>query len=196
MMKVDGKILNLDRRGMTLVEMMISLAIFTVVLGVVFGFLQNTSESYQKTRQKVQYQQSVRAAISLMSSEIRSTGCDPGSVGFDKFGQADSDLLQCRMDLNGDSDTTDNNPDEDITYSFAAATGELTRDVGNGPQVILRGLQNVTFSYFDGTGTALPGVPLNAVDRSLVRFVDLIMTGETDQGEPVTFTTRVAIRNG
>ncbi len=187
---------SLHRRGFTLVEMMVSLTIFAVVLGVVFSFMHNTSTSYQKTRQKVQYQQSLRAVISLMTREIRSTGCDPNSVGFDQFNQADALLLECMMDLNGDSDTTDNNPDENVLYSFAAASGELSRDVGNGPQVIMKGLLSLTFTYFDSNGNPLLGVPLNAMDRSLVRFVDMNLMGETDSGEPVTFATRVSIRNG
>lgn len=193
-----NNILNLNRQGMTLVEMMVSLSIFAVVLGVVFSFMQNTSNSYQKTRQKVQYQQSVRAAISLMSREIRSTGCNPESAGFDKFGRAETNVMQCRMDLDGDGATTSNNPDEDVTYAFAVATGELSRDVGdgNGAQVILRDLDNVIFSYFDASGDELMGMPLNAVDRALVRFVNMTMSGETAMGEPVSFTTRVALRNG
>jgi prepilin-type N-terminal cleavage/methylation domain-containing protein len=196
MIKYKSSTLNLDRQGMTLVEMMISLSIFAVVLGVVFSFMQNTSNSYQKTRQKVQYQQSVRAAISLMSREIRSTGCDPEAIGFDRFGQADANVLQCRMDLNGDQDITDNNPDEDVTYTFVAASGELSRDVGAGDQVILKDLQSLTFRYFDSSGNELLGLPLNAVDRALVHFVDMTLTGETGMGESMSFTTRVSIRNG
>lgn len=195
-MKDKTNILNLNRRGMTLVEMMISLSVFAVVMGVIFSFMQNTGNSYQKTRQKVQYQQSIRAAISLMSREIRSTGCDPSQAGFDRFNQAQGSIFQCRMDLDGDGLTTGNSPDENITYSFIAASGELSRDVGNGAQVILKGLQNVTFSYYDSNGDELMGLPLNALDRALVRSVEITMTGETGMGESMSFTTRVAIRNG
>jgi len=131
-----------------------------------------------------------------MSREIRSTGCDPSSAGFDRFGQARLNSLQCKMDLDGDGFTTGNNPDESITYTFVAATGELSRDAGIGTQVILKGLQNVTFSYYDADGDELTGLPLNAVDRSLVRFVEMTMSGETGMGEAMSFTTRVALRNG
>jgi len=196
MMKRIRNILNLNRRGMTLVEMMISLSVFAVVLGVLFSFMQNTSNSYQKTRQKVQFQQSVRAVISLMSREIRSTGCDPSSAGFNRFEQAELNILQCRMDLDGDGFTTGSNPDENITYTFVAASGELSRNTGANNQVILKGMQNVSFSYFDANGDELNGLPLNAVDRALVHFVELTLTGETGMGESLSFTTRVALRNG
>lgn len=187
---------GLDRQGMTLVEMMISVSIFAVVLGVVMGFMTTSGRSYSATRERVQAQQSMRAVVSLLTKEVRSTGCDPNSVGFDRFLVADDDVLRCQMDLNGDSDVTDTAPDESVTYSFNAATGELSRDGGSGAIVILRGLTSVTFTYRDGDGNLLGAVPLSAVDRFEVRYVDVAISGQTDTGEPVDYTARVALRNG
>ena len=187
---------RLDHRGMTLVEMMIGITIFAVVLGVVMGFMTSSGRSYNSTRERVQYQQSMRAVISLLTKEIRSTGCDPNNVGFDRFAVADAQVLRCQMDLNGDSDVTDTGPDENITYTFDAAAGELIRDNGTGALVILRGLTDVTFVYRDANGNVLGAVPLNATDRFEVRYVDVMITGETDSGEPVDYSTRVALRNG
>jgi len=104
--------------------------------------------------------------------------------------------MRCQMDLNGDSDVTDTNPDEDVLYSFNAGTGELSRDDGSGPIIILRDIQNLTFTYFDGNGTGLQSLPLSALDRSLVRFVGIDIDGETSAGEPVNYSTRITIRNG
>ena len=183
-----------DRRGMTLTELMIALAIFGVIMAVIFGFLAGARNSYSETRERAQYQQSVRAVISLVTREIRSTGCDPTGVGFDYFGVADDDRLQCRMDLNGDSDVTDLGPDETVSYQLLA--GNLIRNNGTGDQVILRGVQNLTFTYFDETGAALNAVPLNAANRARVRHVGINIEGETVDGEPVIYTTRIALRNG
>jgi type II secretory pathway component PulJ len=167
---------------------MISLAIFGVIMGVLFGFLVGARNSYSDTREKAQYQQSMRAVMSLITREIRSAGCDPLDDGFnfDKFGVADAGQLQVRMDLNGDMDIVDIGPDENVSYAFAG--GNLTRDNGNGPQVILRGIQAFTFTYFDAV--------LSAANRDLVRFVGINIQGQTDQGEPVTYSTRIALRNG
>ncbi len=185
-----------NRQGMTLVEMMVSVSIFTVILGVMFSFLLGSSNSYNDTRERVRFQQSMRAVISLVSSEIRSIGCDPTQVGFENFTVASSAQIRCQMDLNGDSDVTDTNPDEDILYSYNAGTGELSRDDGNGPIVILRDIQDLKFTYFDGNGISLTGLPLNALDRSLVRFVGIAIDGETSAGEPVNYSTRITLRNG
>ncbi len=195
-MKTMKTIKKIDRRGLTLTELMISLAIFGVIMGVLFGFLVGARNSYSDTREKAQYQQSMRAVISLITREVRSAGCNPEENGFafDKFAVADVGQLQVRMDLNGDQDFVDVGPDENVSYSFAG--GNLTRDNGNGAQVILRGIQAFTFTYFDAVGNELNAVPLSAVNRDLVRFVGINIQGQTDRGDPVTYTTRIALRNG
>lgn len=183
------------RAGMTVVELMVALVIFGVVIGVVFGFLTEARQSYTSTRQKAQYQQGLRAVMSLVTREVRSAGCDPRAAGFERFPVADVNQLRCRMDLNADADAADNSPDEDITYAFNAGTGDLTRNVGGGATVILRGLTNLSFNYYDDDGNLLNAVPLSANDRANIRSVDLVMLGETDKQEPVSYTTRITVRN-
>ena len=185
-----------SRQGFSLVELMISLAIFGVIMGVVFTFLVGARDSYSSTRERVHYQQSMRAVMSLLTREVRSTGCDPSSAGFEGFGIATTASMQCSMDLNGDGDVTDNGPDESITYSYNAATGELLRFDGALAMTVLRGLNGLTFTYFDANGAVLGAVPLNALDRAMVRYVEIMMDGETARGEPVNYTTRIALRNG
>lgn len=184
------------RAGMTIVELMVALVLFAVVAGVVFGFLTESRRSYTSTRQKAQYQQGLRAVMSLVTREVRSAGCDPTGAGFERIAIADGTSFRCRMDLNGDADVVDTNPDEDVTYAFNAGTGELSRTVGGVATVILRGLTNVTFNYYDDAGNLLAGVPLNATQRADVRSVDFVMTGQTAKHEPVSYTTRIAVRNG
>ena len=184
-----------DRRGLTLIELMVSLSMFGIVVGVVFGFMVNARDSYSSTREKVQYQQGMRAVISLMTRELRSTGCDPTSAGFEAFGIATTTALQCRADLNGDGDVTDVGPDETVTYAYNAGTGELVRADGFAAMTILRGLNDVRFTYYDQAGAVLAAVPLSALDRAAVRFVEVTLDGLSDRGEPVNYTARIALRN-
>ena len=183
-----------DRNGLTFTELMIALSIFGVIMIVLFGFLTGARNSYSDTRERAQYQQTMRAVISLVTREIRSTGCDPGDAGFDYFAIADATQLQCRMDMNGDSDIADMGPDEDITYSLVG--DDLVRNNGSGDEVIMRGVQNLTFTYFDDAGNQMLAVPLTAANRALVRYVGINIQGETERGEPVTYSTRIALRNG
>ena len=185
-----------NRRGLTLVELMISLLIFGIVIGVVFSFLVGSRNSYNDTRQRAQYQQSVRAVLSLVTREIRSAGCDPTESGFEIIAAAAAGQLRCQSDLNGDADTGDLGPDESVTYTFNAAAGELSRDNGTGAVVILRGLTAWTFTYYAADGTVLAAMPLSALDRARVREVEVDLAGETAEGEPVSYGTRIALRNG
>lgn len=185
-----------NRAGLTLIELMISLSVFGIIMAVVFGFLTNSRTSYQDTREKVQYQQSMRAVISLMTREVRSTGCDPTSAGFEPFAAATTNAIICQMDLNGDGDVTDTGPDENIIYAYNAATGELVRSDGAVAMTVLRGLNNFSLTYFDADGAVLGAVPLNALDRALVRYVEVLLDGETVHGQPVNYTARIAVRNG
>jgi prepilin-type N-terminal cleavage/methylation domain-containing protein len=186
---------KINRRGLTLTELMITLSIFGVIMAVMMGFLTGARNSYSDTRERAQYQQSMRAVMSLMSREVRAAGCDPASAGFDTFTYADAVGVQYQMDLNGDSDVADTGPDEMVAYIWQANTGNLFRIAGGNAQVIMRGITNMNVAYFDENGAALNTTPLNATDRATVRHMNVTIEGETDRGEPVAYTTRVALRN-
>jgi len=181
---------------MTLVEMMISLTVFAVIMGVVFTFLANSRRTYSSTSERVEYQQSIRAVLSLLTKEIRSAGCDPSGNGFDHFALADDTQLSLAMDLDGNGDTLGNNPDESVVYQYDAGQEELNRDGGAGAQAILRNVSGILFAYFDVDGNPLLATPLSPGDRAAVRYVDIDITGESDTGEIVNYSTRILIRNG
>jgi len=185
-----------DRAGMTLVEMLVALAIFAVISTVIIGFLTGSRRTYDSTSDRAHYQQSLRAVFSLMTREIRSAGCDPAEVDLDGFPVADDLTLRCRMDLDGDGVTLGLGPDEDITYTFDPDIAVLQRTTIAGTQEILRDVQLVQFTYFDAAGNPLAATPLSLADRERVRFVDIAILGELRDGEPVTYSTRVYVRNG
>lgn len=181
---------------MTLVEMMISLTVFAVIMGVVFTFLANSRRTYSSTSERVEYQQSIRAVLSLLTKEIRSAGCDPSGNGFDHFSVAGDTQLSLAMDLDGNGDTLGNSPDESVVYQYDAAQEELNRDGGAGAQAILRNVSGILFAYFDVDGNPLLVTPLSPGDRAAIRYVDIDITGESDTGEIVNYSTRILIRNG
>lgn len=187
---------NLDRRGLTLTELMITLSIFGIIMAVVMGFVTGARNSYTDTRERAQYQQSMRAVLSMMTRELRSAGCDPTGAAFDAVRIADADLMQCQMDFNGDSDTVDVGPDETVAYLTLDGSDSLWRVAPSGVQAIMGGVTRLEYTYFDENGAQLATVPLNATDRAAVRHVNITIEGETDRGEPVSYTTRVTLRNG
>ncbi len=185
-----------DRSGLSLVELMVAITMFGIVVVVIFGFLTNSRRSYSTMSARVEYQQSARAVLSLISSEIRSAGCDPTSAGFNSFPLAAADAFQCRRDLDGDGIIETVEPAEDVAYAWDAAAGELTRNNGSGAQVIMRGVTSVDLRYFDANGAELAARPLNADDRARIRSVQIDITGLSERGEPLRYVTRVNARNG
>jgi hypothetical protein len=181
---------------MTMVEMIVAMAIFAIVTTVVIGFLTGSRQTYSATSDRALTQQSLRAVFSLMTREIRSAGCDPLEAGIEGIAMADDLVLRCRMDLTGDGSTLGTAPDEDITYTYVPALGELHRTTGGFTQTILRNLTLVQFTYFDAAGAPLAVTPLVPEDRARIRFVDITIAGELRNGEPVSYTTRVFVRNG
>lgn len=184
-----------DRQGVTLIEMMVAVSAFAIIMAAVMGFVIEQGRSYDETRTRAQYQQGMRAVISMVSREIRSTGADPTDAGIVGLGLADALSFQCVMDLNGDGDGTDQDPDESITYIYNPGTGELTRNDGMAALVILRGLTTLQFRYYDETGAELASTPLNAVDREAVRYIQLDIQGEAADYETVEYSSRIALRN-
>lgn len=59
------------QRGMTLIEVMVSVAIFTVVMGVLFGIATSIGDTAIIQNEKVTANQQVRQAMSRMTREIR-----------------------------------------------------------------------------------------------------------------------------
>ena len=60
--------------GFTLVELMVTLVIFALVAVAVTLVLQNSAKSKQRTASRIESEQSARAALDLMTRDIRTAG--------------------------------------------------------------------------------------------------------------------------
>jgi prepilin-type N-terminal cleavage/methylation domain-containing protein len=72
-----------DLRGVTLTELVVTLALFAIVMAAVVGVWGKAQEAYFLGAESAEVQQNVRAAIDFMVREIRSTGRDVTTCAFD-----------------------------------------------------------------------------------------------------------------
>lgn len=117
--------------GFSLIELMISLAIFGIVLAGIVAMFTSTGRHHTGQEMMVEVAQNGRAARNLMVDEIRSAGCNPkerGRMGFltdssdDRF-NTDANSIHFSRDIDNDdgdafyeSDGDPDDPNEDIAY--------------------------------------------------------------------------------
>lgn len=184
-------------RGMTLIELLVTTTILGIVILVVTGILLNTSKVQSRTVRRAEVQASSRQALSLMTTEIRQAGADPGNppAGIVGVVAADAKLLHVRADLNGDGMIQTAEPSEDVTYRYNDTTRVVTRDPGSGPATILTNVASMQLSYFDAANAAVTPLPLSATNAARVTSVGLTLTTQNKDSSPLTLTTRISLRN-
>jgi len=181
--------------GFTLVEILMTLLIFGVVLGVIGNVFFTTQGLYGRTSQRADQQMSVRSGLTVMMEEIRRAGADPLLTGMAGLVTADSHTVHVRAELNDVAGIQTAEPSEDVTYTYDPNTETLFRDSGTGPLALINNVTDFRFRYFDNTNNELGPLPLNAGQSAAVQSIAIAITTTTNQGGEVSTSTRVGLRN-
>ena len=173
-------------RGFTLVELLIGMLVGLIVLGALASTFIIQSKSYDVQEQVAEMVQTARAAMDMISREVRMAGYDPSLASTGIVGiPYDADQLQILADFRGDGDGPPVDPpdgdtdeeNEDVIYTHDDPNDQIDRDTGGGPQPFAENIEAFDFDYLDSSG-ADTNITAN------IRQIRLTITARTGKPDP------------
>ncbi len=139
--------------GFTLVELLVSLALLSMVLGGVAGLLVQNSRINRAEQMSAEVQSNARNCLSMIVQVLRTAGWDPRNAGFaavalDPSPTNTNNYIEVFADLNEDGDASD--AGEDVIIRWAVDRIEWRTDPSQ-PYVTL---SDSISNDADGDGTA------------------------------------------
>jgi len=180
--------------GLTLIELMVALAISSLVLASIVGVYAAVSKSYTTQNVAADVQQVVRATVGYMAEDLMMVGINPNQIANVGFQEASSARVRFTADRDMDGDTDD--AFEDITYEIGGNQLQQTDHLGT--QTLLANLDGgqSAFAYLDEDGDTL-GDPV--ADPADIRSVVITLTVSEPAGRSKmvnrTYSTRIRCRN-
>lgn len=186
-----------DRKGFTLIEVLITLVLAGVVMTAIYSVFISSNHSYRTQDNVADAQQRVRTGLDFMSDDMRMAGMDPlrsASAGIESA-TATSLRFTSDVDLNGVIDSPLNQ--ERITYAYDAANRVLRRGLYEGTadetwETLIDNVSALTFTYLDSSGNPTAVV---ADTRSILVSLSCEGVDARGKGFSRTLSTRIIIRN-
>ncbi|MFQ5847190.1 MAG: PilW family protein [Candidatus Methylomirabilales bacterium] len=184
------------QRGFTLLEMLISSAIFAIVLLAIYTMHITNQDTSTRGVNKIESQQNARVAKERMAREIRMAGYDPSDAIAAQSSQVPVQLASANT-LTFIADIDDNGVSDRVTYRLQGTQviRETASWVGGAwtpnPPASSEMADNVTalsFTYYDGNDN------VTATLTDIRRITMLITTQETAGGMIQTFPLRMDVR--
>ncbi|MDY0044587.1 MAG: prepilin-type N-terminal cleavage/methylation domain-containing protein, partial [Syntrophales bacterium] len=135
--------------GFTLLELVIAMALGLVILGAMYSVFTVHQKTFRLQEHIAEMQQNARAAMDMISREIKLAGYNPSNAAFAGISY-NASYLQLKADLNRDGIIY--GAHENVIYGFDAANGRITRDTGYGAEPMVDNVHSFTFEYLDKNG--------------------------------------------
>ena len=170
-----------NKKGFTLVELLVALALSGLVVTAIYAAYQSQHKTYIVQESVAEMQQNLRAAMYLMTQEIRMAGYDPrgatdaGIVA----GDFDDDEIRFRKDSNG-SGTIEDTIGEDVTYSLYSSGGiqKLGRKYpASANMPVALNIDALNFVYLDEDDAI-------TATASEIRSVQITLVARTGRSDP------------
>lgn len=161
------------KSGFTLVELMAALAISGIVLGAITATFISQSRSYDAQEEINGMQQSARAAMDLITREVRMAGYDPTSASIIGIVACSATSIQVRADVVDPADGLTTGANEDLTYTFDDPNDEILRE----GETLVEDIESFNFDCLDENGLAT-ATPAN------IRQIQVTITARTSKPDP------------
>ena len=168
-----------SEQGFTLIELLIAMAIALVVIATLSNAFTFSRKTYNLQEQIAEMTQSARAALDMISREVKMAGYDPTrtlTLGTTVGVPYSSSQLEIRADLNGDGDTSDSH--EIIIYTEDSTNKQIDRATGGGSsQPFAENIESFSFQYYDEDGNA-------TTTSSDIREIEITVESRTANPDP------------
>ncbi len=179
-----------NKGGFTLIELMIAMAISTVVMTAIYSAYRSQLKSHITQQKVVEMQQNARASMFVMEREIKMSGYDPDRSQDTEITVADNNTITFTVsaisdgidnDGDGDIDTADSDGGEVQTITYSLGGQDLQR---NGA-VVAENIQVLDFIYLDENRNLLGPTPLDTDNRDLIRSIQITLIARSGENVAV-----------
>ncbi|HEY7473089.1 MAG TPA: prepilin-type N-terminal cleavage/methylation domain-containing protein [Gemmatimonadota bacterium] len=182
----------MDRRGFTLIEMLVAMVIVGIMGIALVGFLRAQHQTVVRQNTGVLATQNARAAVDMLARELRNAGYSPrGTVSGAHLTTIDGDSVGWTSDMNADGDTLDSSTgkwDERVAYYVQGSSLMRAASGGTGAPVT-DNVDSLRFAFFDGAGAA-------TADPAVVEQIRIRLYYSTPEGvQNGLIESQVAVRN-
>ena len=177
---------------MTLGDVLVSSALLGLTVGATVTLLQQGQQVWTVGATRVEAQQSARAALTWLASELRAAG--QGHGGGDAWpvlSVAEPSRLVLHLDRNRDGVIA--GAPESVTWLLAGDV--MRREAGGGAQPVINAVRSLSFVYFDAEDRA-------TTDPAAVRRIAITLATRADHSRTTltqhlgaVVTTEITLRN-
>lgn len=178
--------------GFSLLEILVSLAIFSMAMGGLAGLLMQNSRINRANQMSAEVQSTARNCLSMIVQVLRTAGWDPRNAGFppvvvDPSPTGTTSYIETLADLNEDGDTSDSGEDVLIRWVGTRVEWRTSSDTSQ-PFVILA---DTISNDSDGDGVAetmfVPDATPNPT-RVIVRITAQSPAPDPRSGQYIRYT--------
>jgi type IV pilus assembly protein PilW len=184
------------QNGFTIIELMVAVAISSVVIAAVYQTFQSQQRSYTMQNEAAAMEQNLRGGLYLLTKELRSAGYNPQQETNDNFRfvtsfpapdnlfavdyAKDHFTVAFTLDTDG-SGAIESNRNEQIAYKFDKDTQTLQRfndtqaDITKKWEVVASNIDAVYFTYY----TYIDGNKTIATDPADIEYVEISLLART-----------------